>query len=123
MENLDRIGPVLVMFLAAALVLLADLLPAPPRRRFFAGVAVVAAVLATLWALWLIGRGRAGGEEDAAFSGALVLDRFSLFFTFLFPWVAAFVALASLDYLDRLADRAAEFYALLFTITGGAMLL
>lgn len=123
MDNLDRIGPVLVMFLAAAVVLLADLLPTPPRRRFYAGVAVVAALLATAWTLSLIGRGRAGGAEDVAFSGALVVDRFSLFFTFLFPWVAAFVALASLDYLDRMEDRAAEFYALLFTITGGAMLL
>jgi NADH-quinone oxidoreductase subunit N len=123
LENLDRLAPVVVMFLAAGVVLLLDLLPRPPRRHVLAGVSLAAAAIAVAWTGWLIARGRMGDPADLAFSGTVVVDQFAAFFNFLFPAVTAFVILASLDYLDRMADRAAEYFALLLAITGGAMLL
>src|SRR5579884_350007 len=123
LENVDRIAPVIVLFVTAGIVLLSDLVPAARNRRVTAGVSIVGVVISILWSLWLIGRGQAGGGGDTAFSGSIVLDRFALFFNFLFPAVTGFVILASLDYLDQMQDRAAEYFALLLAITGGAMLL
>lgn len=123
MDNLDRIGPVLIVFLAAALIIVLDLLPLPPRRRILVGAALAGLVLSTLWTLSLIARDMAGNRDDFAFSGSLVIDRFGLFFNFLFPAVTAFVLIASLDYLDQLEGRVAEYLGLMLVITGGAMLL
>jgi NADH-quinone oxidoreductase subunit N len=124
-DQLDRIGPILVMFAAAAVVLIADLLPRPPARRVLAGIGVAAALLSILWTVTLItrDRGGTGTAEDLAFNGMFKLDRFGLFFNFLFPAVTAFVLIASFDYLDQMRDRAAEYVALLLVVTGGAMLL
>jgi NADH-quinone oxidoreductase subunit N len=119
MDNLDRIGPVLVMFVAAGVILLLDLLPGNRTRRVPVGVGLLAAVLSVLWTLSLIGRDMTG----PAFSGSILLDRFGLFFNFLFPTVTAFVIVASIDYLDQMRDRVAEYLSLLMVITGGAMLL
>lgn len=118
MENLDRIGPVLVILLAAGLILLIDLLPGD-RRRLLVGLGLLGAVASALWAVALIGRDVRGD----AFNGSVRLDEFSLFFSVLFPAVTAFVLLASVEYLERMRDRVAEYIALLLTITGGAMLL
>ena len=123
MDNIQRIAPVLAVFLGAALVLLVDLLPGRRDRKLFAGLGVLAVIVSVLFTVSLIGSGRAGGVEDTAFSGSVSLDRFALFFNFLFPAVTGFVLLASFDYLDQMRDRAAEYIALLLAITGGAMLL
>ena len=111
------------MFLAAGVVLLVDLWPGRRDRRALAGIGLAAAVISVTWTAWLIARDKVGAPADLAFSGSIVVDRFALFFNFLFPAVTGFVILASLDYLDRMADRAAEYFALLLTIAGGAMLL
>ncbi len=123
MENLDRIGPVLVMFLAAGLVLVLDLLPPRSNKRVLAEVGLVGVVLSALWTAALLIRETGGSPTDLAFAGTVIVDNFTLFFYFLFPAITGFVILGSLDYLDQMADRAAEYFALLLAITGGAMLL
>ncbi len=123
MENLDRIAPVLVVFIAAAVVLIVGVLPGRPDRRVLAGLAALACLGSLGWTASLIARDVAGSDGTLAFSGVVVIDRFALFFNVLFPAVTAFVVLASFDYLDQMADRAAEYFALLLVITGAAMLL
>lgn len=123
MENLLRIGPVLVLFVAAGIVLLWDAAAPRTSRRAFAALALLGCLLSILWTIALIAQNRAGMAKDTAFSGSVILDRFALFFQFLSPAVTAFVVLASVDYLERMPDRAGEFFALLLAVTGGAMLL
>jgi NADH-quinone oxidoreductase subunit N len=120
-ENLDRIGPVVVMLVAAGVVLLVDLLPGPTRRGLLVGVSLAGVVASALWALTLSPVMR--DVSGAAYSGTVVLDQFSLFFYFLFPGITGFVIISSIDYLDRIPDRVAEYLALLLVISGGAMLL
>ena len=62
-------------------------------------------------------------RQGTAFHGTLVVDNFSLFFTFLFLGVAALVILASIDYGQRFARYQGEYYALILLATSGMMLL
>ena len=111
------------MLLAAGLVLIVDLLPGRRDRRALVGIGLGGVVLSILWTLWLINRDKVGEATDLAFSGTLLVDRFALFFNFLFPAVTGVVLLASFDYLDQMDDRAAEYLSLLLVISSGAMLL
>lgn len=119
MDNLDRIAPVLAMFVAAGVVLLVDLLPGGDRRRTLVGISLAGVVASVVYTITLLAR----DAEGLAFSRSVVLDRFSLFFYLLFPGITAFVIIASIDYLDQMRDRIGEFLSLLLVITGGAMLL
>lgn len=125
LEDIDRIGPAIVMMVAAGVVLLADIgVPAKDgsrrneERGWLALVALAGLVGAAVWAVTLILRDR----EAPAFSGTYSLDTFSIFFTFLFVGVAGLVVLASVEYVRRLRFQA-EFWALLLLATSGMVLL
>jgi NADH-quinone oxidoreductase subunit N len=122
LQDVDRIGPELILMVSAGCILLADLLlPAGGRERErgwlpFAALAALGA--SVIWAVVLIQRDR----EGVAFSGAYSLDTFSIFFNFLFIGVAGLVILASADFVRRLRYQG-EFWALLLLATSGMMLL
>src|SRR5688572_30461634 len=107
------------MFVAAGIVLLADLLPGGDRRRALVGISLAGAVASALYTLSLLAR----DVDGLAFSRSVVLDRFSLFFYLLFPAITGFVIISSIDYLEEMRDRIGEYLALLLVVCGGAMLL
>ncbi|MGH2585400.1 MAG: NADH-quinone oxidoreductase subunit N, partial [Dehalococcoidia bacterium] len=120
MENLDRIGPVLILLVTAGVVILADLIDRRERTPLLTAFAAAGLLLAAAYTGWLIARDR----ECTAFQDTVLLDQFTLFFYFFFIGVAGFVILASADYATvLLRDRAGEFIALTLAIAAGAMLM
>ena len=122
LQDVDRIGPILILMVVAGAILLADLLlpvGGRERQRRWLPVAALAGLGASvIWAVVLIQRDR----EGVAFSGAYSLDTFSIFFNFLFIGVAGLVILASADFVRRMRYQG-EFWALLLLATSGMMLL
>ncbi len=118
LQDVDRLGPELILMVAAGCVLLADLVLRERDRGWLPLGALAGLGASVLWAVVLILRDR----EATAFSGTYSLDTFSIFFTFLFIGVAGLVILASADYVRRLRHQG-EFWALLMLATSGMMLL
>ena len=123
LQDLDRLGPELILMVAAGCLLLADLaLPARPaggRGRGWLPFGALAGLGASaIWTVVLILRDR----EAVIFNGTFSLDTFSIFFGFLFIGVAGLVILASADYVRRQRYQG-EFWALLLLATSGMMLL
>ena len=124
LDDLDRIGPVLVLAAVAALIIVWGFLPAvrplpAARGRALVLFALLGPAGAALWALSLLARDVAG----FAFADSVVLDDFSLFFYFLFAAVAAAVILASESYARRFGEYEPEYYALLLFATASMLLL
>jgi NADH-quinone oxidoreductase subunit N len=124
LPDIDRMGPELVLMVTGGLIILADLalresMPASRRGALLACGSLAGVVGAIVWAVSLILRDRQG----TAFDGSLVVDNFSLFFTFLFLGIAVLVILASIDYGQRFGLFQGEYYALILLATGGMMLL
>ena len=118
LEDIDRIGPQLILMVAAGGILLGDLL-LRDRNRGWLPVGVLSALTASgIWLVTLILRDR----EALAFDGTYSLDEFSIFFGFLFIGVAGLVTLASADYVRKIRNQG-EFWALLMLATGGMMLM
>jgi len=87
------------------------------QKKALAGISVIGLIipLAFTIALW--------GEQQASFSGMLVVDNFSLFFKFLILGIAALVILSSVDYVSKFARFQGEYYALILLSAGGMMLM
>jgi NADH-quinone oxidoreductase subunit N len=117
-DDVNRLGPELALMVAAGAILLVDLV-LRDRDRVWLPFAALAGLAAS--AGWMVGLILAG-EEGVAFSGALSVDNFSIFFTFLFIGVAGLVVIASADYVRGLKHQA-EFWALLLLATTGMLLL
>ena len=118
LEDLDRIGPVLILMVSAGCILLVDLALHERDRRWLPFGALAGLAAAAIWTVVLILRGR----EAVVFSGTYSLDSFSIFFNFLFLGVAGLVVLASVDHVRRLRYQG-EFWTLLLLATTGMMLL
>lgn len=125
MTDVDRLGPELALFVAAAIIVMADAaLPAAKegvrswRRAWVAALALAGAAGSALWSLALI----AADERGPAFKGVMVVDDYALFFNFLFAGIAAMVVLASMEFLDR-TRFAAEYAALVLASAAGMMLM
>ena len=125
-HDLYLLSPELSTAGLAMLLLLLDLVVT--RKGYLAGLAVLglAVPLGFSLALWA---GLDGGSvaDDPVVQidviETLVVDRFSLFFKFLFIGVAAAVILVSTDYTRRFHRFQAEYYALiLFSVTGMMLL-
>ena len=119
LQDLDRIGPVVAVIVAAGLILIADLVTPAGRKKWLAGLAIAGLAVAAVWLVTLILRDR----QASFYSDTMSLDNFSIFFTFLFIGVAGAVVLASLDYVERLGPRQGEFFALVLLATSGMILL
>src|SRR3990170_3180053 len=118
LQDLDRIGPELILMVAAGCILLADLALRDRDRGWLPFGALAGLGASVIWAGVLMARDR----EGIAFSGTYSLDTFSIFFKFIFVGVAGLVILASADYVRRLRYQG-EFWALLLLATSGMMLL
>ncbi len=121
MDDLNRFGPELAILIAAGLIVVMDVaLPLTRRTRLTASVLLGLAGLAAsaAWSGILI----AADERGAAFEGLLVVDDFSLFFSFLFVGIAAMILLASIDFLER-SRYPAEYVTLVLAATVGMMLM
>jgi NADH:ubiquinone oxidoreductase subunit 2 (subunit N) len=100
-DDVNRLGPELALMVAAGAILLVDLV-LRDRDRVWLPFAALAGLAAS--AGWMVGLILAG-EEGVAFSGALSVDNFSIFFTFLFIGVAGLVVIASADYVAASSTR------------------
>jgi NADH-quinone oxidoreductase subunit N len=125
LDDLDRIGPVIAMAAVAALILVWDVLPRgkplpPARGRTLQLFALLGPIISAAWAGSHLARNEA---PTFSFANSVVLDDFSLYFSFLFAGIAAAVILASVDYAKRFGEYEAEFYSLLLFATGAMILL
>ncbi|MBI3971186.1 MAG: NADH-quinone oxidoreductase subunit N [Chloroflexi bacterium] len=117
--NWWAIAPVLAITLTGSLVMVVDLFT--QRRRgqghlaviSLAGLAVTAALSLLLW----------NADEEAAFGGMIIVDRFAQFFNLLFVFVVAVVVLMSQEQLDREDFHPGEYYSLLLFSVAGMMLM
>ena len=123
-HDLYLLSPELSLVGLATILLLLDLVV--PKKGLLAGLGLLglAVPLAFSIALWfgLDGKGTVP-TNDGLLATTLVVDRFSVFFKFLFLVVAALVVLASADYSKRFGRFQTEFYVLLLYSTSGMMLL
>ena len=113
--NFWLLSPELSLCGIALVVILLDLFI--EQKKVLAGISVIGLIipLAFTIALW--------GEQQASFSGMLVVDNFSLFFKFLILGIAALVILSSVDYVSKFARFQGEYYALILLSAGGMMLM
>jgi NADH-quinone oxidoreductase subunit N len=108
-----RILPQIILSAFAILVMVFEpFLPAVRRAvlGWFALLGVVAAGAAAVWTSY---------SPGMAFHGSITADRFSLYFIFLFLFVAALCLLGSSDYLKRDNIHHGEFHALVLMATVG----
>lgn len=118
MNGIDVIGPQLSVLIAAGVVIVADAL-VPSQRRVLPFLALAGLIVAALWTTSWVGR----GDYQEAFGGTIALDRYAVFFQYVFAGVTATVVLASIDWVNREGRRQGEYYALLLTVCGGLMFL
>lgn len=116
-ELIHHIGPSIALFVGAGVVLSADML-LPRGRAPLVALTLLALVVAGGWALWHANTGTSG----PAFEGAVVMDRFALFFIFLLVSTTAAVVVASTEWAQQL-DLKGEYYALLLVAAGSMSLL
>ena len=118
LHDLDKIGPELILMVAAGAILLVGLVLRERDQRLLPFAALGGVGASVLWCGVLMAR----DQEGVAFSGTYSLDNFSIFFMFLFAGVATMVIVASMDYVGKL-EYQSEFWALLLFATAGMMLL
>lgn len=118
MNGIDVLGPQISVLLAAGAVIIADAL-LPAQRRALPFLALAGLLVAALWTTSWVGR----GEYQTAFHGTIALDRYAVFFQYVFAGVTATVVLASIDWVSREGRRQGEYYALLLTVCAGLMFL
>ena len=120
LHDLYLLSPELSMAGLALLLLLLDLLvrrKEPLTALAFLGLGVP---LGFSIALWL---DLDSIKNDGILTDTLVVDRFSLFFKFLFIGVAALVILVSSEYVKKFERFQIEYYALVLFSVSGMMLL
>jgi NADH-quinone oxidoreductase subunit N len=113
LDDLDRIGPVLALAIVGALILIWDVLPRgkpfpAARGKALMVFALLGPAVSAAWALSLLSR----DESGFSFANSVILDDFTLFFSFFFAGVAAAVILGSQDYVKRFGAYEAEFFSL-----------
>ena len=122
-DHLHLIGPAFTLLVGAGVVLSADLLA--PRRLPLRELALAALAAAFGYTLWHALTGTASDPLAAtrgAFEGAVVVDRFALYFSFLLIAITAAVVVAAGAFARRI-ESGAEFYALLLVAAAAMVLL
>ena len=121
-HDLYLIAPELSLIGVAFLAVLLNL--TVRRKEVLAPVTIVGLAVPFVFGLLLwndIGASAAGAET--AFNGALVVDKFALFFKLLLLGALALLLLASNEYVSRFRLPAGEFFGLVLLSTTGLMLL
>ena len=122
LHDLYLLSPELSVVGLATLLVLVDLVVGRKAILPALAVAGLAIPLGLSIALWFDLTGDGATATQGIF-GTLVVDKFSLFFKFLFVGVAALIILVSTDYARRFQRFQAEYYALVLFSTSGMMLL
>ena len=122
LHDLYLLSPELSLAGLAILLLLLDLII--PRKGFLAALAVVGLLvpLGFTIELWVSLDSDQIAEMQGIFN-TLVVDKFSLFFKFLFLGATALVVLLSSDYVKKFSRFQTEYYALVLFSACGMMLL
>lgn len=118
MNGIDLAGPQFAILVAAGLALVVDSLFAR-QRRLIPYVALAGLALSAAWSISWVAR----DDYQSAFGGTLALDKYAVFFYFVFTGVAAAVVLASIDWVNREGRGQAEYYALILASCAGFMFL
>ncbi|MBI1885582.1 MAG: NADH-quinone oxidoreductase subunit N [Chloroflexi bacterium] len=125
MDSVNRLGPELILLAMAGILVLGDIAFLVTGERLLQrkrAVLAAAALAGTAGSLVWSGLLVATDTTGEAFSGTMTVDKFTLFFNFLFAGTAAIVILASVDYIKR-SRFPAEYYGLVLASAAGLMLL
>ncbi|MBI2817853.1 MAG: NADH-quinone oxidoreductase subunit N [Acidobacteria bacterium] len=116
--------PVILLVLFGMGVMLTDLLLEKHNKYFNAVTALVGVGFASV-AMWMIQSqmNRDGAGVYEAFRGAIVLDSFSIFFTWIFLISTAITIIISIRYLEIEEENHGEHYAIILFATAGMILL
>jgi NADH-quinone oxidoreductase subunit N len=118
MNSLDIVGPQLAVLLGAAAVLVVDAL-LPRRRKVVPYIALAGLAASALWTTSWVAR----GDYPTHFDGTFALDKYAVFFYYLFAGITATIVLASIDWVNREGRRQGEYYVLVLTTCSGLMFL
>ena len=118
MNSIDIAGPQIAVLGTAGIVLLLDAL-VPQQRKVLPYVALIGLLISALWTSSWVAR----EDYQTAFEGTLSLDKYSVFFYYLFVGVTATVVLASIDWVNHEGRGQGEYYALILTACSGLMFL
>ncbi len=116
--------PVILLTLFGMGVMLTDLLLEERQKYFNAITALVGIGFASLQ-MWMIQSQmrEAGVNEIEAFRGAIILDRFGIFFIWIFLISSAIAILISIRYMEIEQENHGEHYAIILFATVGMILL
>jgi len=109
--------PLLMISGTAIVVMVADLWAEGPDREGLGWVGLVGLTITAIAALAL------WGTHISSFAGAVVVDRYGLFFTLLFCLASALTLLMSMSYLELTDIRTGDYYSLLLFCTAGMVLM
>src|SRR6267142_5328409 len=110
------LNPAIMLALFGCAVLLFDFLVFPnPKQRKWLLIFVVLGLGFTGYGLWRLqtSLSASGATQLTAFQGALTIDRFALFFNWIFEIATLIVAIVSYNYLDIEGEHHGEYYALM----------
>ena len=116
---LSIIGPEVVLVIAALGLMVTDVFiknESEQRLLLWIGLAGILGALAVAWSMW-------GREPAYGFSGMVVADNFSTFFTVLFLTAGGLTLLLSHSYVQKLGLAPGEYYALTLFATTGMVLM
>ena len=116
LSELYLLAPELSLLVFALGVILLDLFIS--QKKVLAGVSIVGLIVSAGFALAMW-----GAPTVDIFYGMVAVDRFGLFFKFLFLAAAGLVILASQDYVSKFERFQGEYYALVLISALGMMLL
>ena len=116
--------PVILLTLFGIGVLLTDLL-LEERQKYLNAITSLVGISFAAAQLWMLqARLEASGvREVTAFHGAIVFDRFGIFFNWIFLISSAIAILIAVRYLEIEQEHRGEYYAILLFATVGMMLL
>ncbi len=132
-HDIYLLSPEISLAAVAFMVVIADMVNGP--KRLVTGTAVIGLAIPLLFTVLLWGEvsdwwslldpqvGEQAGYSLPALYGTLSVDRFALFFKFLFIGSVGLVLLSSYGYVERFSERRSEFHVLIMLSAVGMMLM
>ncbi|MCH8939814.1 MAG: hypothetical protein IIC27_01645 [Chloroflexi bacterium] len=132
-HDIYLLSPEISLAAVAFLVVLADLVNGP--KRLVPAVAIIGLAIPLFFTVLLWGEvagwwsllGPQAGEREGfsipTLFGTLAVDRFALFFKFLFIGSVGLVLMSSYGYVERFSERRGEFHVLIMLSAVGMMLM